>query len=371
MRILFYNFSIPLLLSKDSEFEGGIAVELLNWMNAFRELNHEVALLTWKGAKDIIKSEVNFEIIESYNPDYGIPKLRMLYVHIPSVIRDIRKYKPDLIIQGGANLHCVIMGISSRITKKKFVHRIASDADVDNRTSELIEGIELFLYKKARRLVDIFSVQNEYQFKFLKKKFPNKNIIKIYNPFNGQIKSELLPRSDRSYIAWVGHFRKIKNLPALVPICSEFSNINIKIVGVAYSDLDIESANAIKTLEKMKNVEFLGYIQNSEIQYFLSKALCLLNTSFFEGFSNTFLEAWSVGTPVVTTIKANPDNLIGKNKIGLVANNHNDLVQKLHEILSYNENQYSGLSKRCYQYVRENHDPIKLAKNFLFEIEKN
>lgn len=176
MKILVYNFSIPYLLSGNQEYEGGTAVALLNWIKAFKSLGHDVALLTWKGAKEIIKTKVDFDIIESYDPKVGIPKLRLLYIHIPSVIRDIKTYNPDIIIQAGAGIECFIVGISSKLTKKKFIHRIASDATVDERTIEFIDGIALFLYKKSRILIDVFSVQNDYQFQKLKEIFPNKDL---------------------------------------------------------------------------------------------------------------------------------------------------------------------------------------------------
>ena len=52
-------------------------------------------------------------------------------------------------------------------------------------------------------------------------------------------------------------------------------------------------------LAKLQNVKFVGFIPHNEVASYLAEAYCLLNTSFFEGFSNTFLEAFSVGTPVV------------------------------------------------------------------------
>jgi glycosyltransferase involved in cell wall biosynthesis len=380
MKILFYNFSLPYLLSKDSDNQGGIAVEWLNWINAFRQLNQDVALLTFKGAKKIINSEVDFEIIESYDPKYGLPKLRILYVQIPSIIRDIKKYNPDIILQGGANLHCVIMGICSKLTNKKFIHRIASDADVDKRIIQLIDvdgrinqmgsGFELFIYRHGRKLVDGFSVQNDYQYNVLSTKYPDKIVFKIYNPYKPCFNNPLKPKEERKFVAWVGHFRKIKNIVLLAHICSQLNGLNFKVAGIPYDDLPNESRNALERMKNMENVEFVGYVEYSKIQNFLSNAYCLLNTSFLEGFSNTYLEAWSVGTPIVTTNRADPDNLIEKYRLGLVVHDFDNLTLELKKIINYSDLEYSELSLRCYEYVRKEHDPIFLAKKFITQIEK-
>ncbi len=365
MKILFFNFSLPYLLSGKAEFEGGIAVEFLNWIRAFKKLNHEVALLTWKGAKEIITIDENIEIIECYDRNKGIPKLRTIYLQIPSVIKNINKYNPDFIIQGGANLHTAIIGVSSRIANKKFIHRIASDADVDDRTNSFIRGFELFFYKRSRSLVDIFSVQNEYQLKMLKNEFPNKKIFKIYNTINIIENIKIESRAGRNYIAWVGHFRKIKNLNTLLEICLKFPKTKFKIAGIAYDDIDESTGSAIEEMKKLMNVEFVGYVNNSEIRFFLAKAICLLNTSFLEGFSNTFLESWSVGTPIVTTQKVNPDKIISRYKVGLVAENFETLPAVLNDIIKLDQNDYEHLAKSCYDYVVNNHNPITSAKDFI------
>ena len=113
----------------------------------------------------------------------------------------------------------------------------------------------------------------------------------------------------------------------------------------------------------LNNVEFIGHIKNETIPEFLSKAFCLLNTSRLEGFSNTFLEAWSVGTPVITTKNVNPDEIISDYSLGIVSENYDEIPKILKKLIE--EKQYMGFSKTCSNYVKDHHDPIKLAKIFL------
>ena len=96
---------------------------------------------------------------------------------------------------------------------------------------------------------------------------------------------------------------------------------------------------------------------------FLSIAYALLNTSHYEGFSNTFLESFSVGTPIVTTAKVDPDNIIANNNLGVIKKNHTELSDGLLSII--NNQNYNDIVRRCRDYLIKNHNPKILAKKFI------
>jgi glycosyltransferase involved in cell wall biosynthesis len=85
-----------------------------------------------------------------------------------------------------------------------------------------------------------------------------------------------------------------------------------------------------------------------------------------EGFSNTFLEAWAVGVPVVSTKNVNPDYIITTYKLGIITDNYEEIPKKIDQLIS--DQQYKNFSQRCIDYVKEKHDPVKLAQKFLNEM---
>ena len=174
-------------------------------------------LLTWEGTKKQINKKLNFDIIECYNPNHGIRKLRLIYYQIPAFIKSIRKYNPDYLIQTTASAQIWILMIIAKFLGIPFIHRLASDAYVDERINTLIDReIDIFLFKFGIKYSDFIFVQNDYQFHKLKEKYPKKNIFVLYNPYELITKeTEILPREKRNYIAWIGNFRQIKNLPIL------------------------------------------------------------------------------------------------------------------------------------------------------------
>jgi glycosyltransferase involved in cell wall biosynthesis len=92
---------------------------------------------------------------------------------------------------------------------------------------------------------------------------------------------------------------------------------------------------------------------------FLGNAVALLNTSHYEGFSNTYLEAFSRGTPVITQQGADPDGVIGKRNLGYSIHDESDFSSAIRNCFEMGE-AYQELAGRCQAYVREYHDPAML-----------
>ena len=208
------------------------------------------------------------------------------------------------------------------------------------------------------KLCHVILCQNDFQLNQVTKLFPKKPTLKIHNPIvlSGNKLEEKI--GDRSYIAWLANFRFVKNLKALYEIALLLENEQFKIAGVYSNKKDEETTTYLSKLDRLKNVSFVGYLSRNEVLGFLSKAKYLLNTSRHEGFSNTFLEALAVGTPVLTTVNANPDQIIDKNKIGIIYRDSHDLKSKLD---SLTEISYQILSDHCFRYVKASHDHILLS----------
>ena len=253
MKFLYLSFYMPKLLKDGNEIVGGAAVQWKSWIRGFLNNGHSFGLLTWEGAEKFINKKLDFDIVECYNPDYGMKKLRLIYYQIPAFYKAIKKYNPDYLIQGAASAHTLILMLLSKILGIPFIHRIAGDSDVDNNISKMLPKNEILPYKIGIRYADIIFAQNTYQLKKLKEKFPRKNIFVLHNPYEIEIsKEQILPRKDRSFIAWVGNFRFVKNLRQLVFVVSNLSNINFKIAGQEHYDIDDVTKNSIFELKKFK-----------------------------------------------------------------------------------------------------------------------
>jgi glycosyltransferase involved in cell wall biosynthesis len=120
--------------------------------------------------------------------------------------------------------------------------------------------------------------------------------------------------------------------------------------------------NSLQQLKQLPNVRFVGFLERDQVLPYLAKAKFLLNTSHYEGFSNTFLEAMSVGTPIITSENVNPDHIITKHKLGIVYKDVPDLQQ---QYASLSPEKYEVLSGNAFQYVVQQHDYKLLSRQLL------
>ena len=378
MKILIYGPDFPFLLkdnvqpftlNENAKPIGGTIVEMFSWAHGFRKNGHKVGILTFEGAYKYSESTYNYDLIEPFkireNKSVGLKKKDFVRTIIA-----ISKYRPDLIMLEGTIDLVYFFSFISRMLNIKFIYRFASDKDCDERVKNDLGGFMLLLFNLSLRVLNYISTQNKYQFEKLEKRFPNKKIFLHYNPVIINYDLKIPGKKERSYIAWIGNFRKEKNLKSLYDSATRCQEVQFKVAGTNMPEADEETKKYVSLLKQLPNVSFEGYIKRSDISNFLSKAYALLNTSHLEGFSNTFLEAWAVGTPVISTVFVNPDNIIIEKSIGIIAKDFNEIPFCIEELINKSDEEYSLLTERCRRYLIENHDPEKVAKQFIDQISK-
>ena len=128
--------------------------------------------------------------------------------------------------------------------------------------------------------------------------------------------------------------------------------------------------NTIVEIRKCSNAEFVGFLNKNEILSFLANAKVLINTSHFEGFSNTFLESFSVGTPIILMENVDPDNIINKNKLGKVVRSQEEFPNKIQSFID-DESEYNRLIANYQEYLINNHNPKKIVKDLILKLDSH
>jgi glycosyltransferase involved in cell wall biosynthesis len=366
VRILSIDFSIPYLLKDENYPIGGWTIELSIWLRALEDAGHEAAVLTWKGALTHVGSGQQIKLIETYDPAQGVRVAKYFYSYIPKTLAAARAYRPDIIIQGARGVGTAIMAFVAHKLRIPFVYRVVSDADVDERYKVGLRHYEWLSYSWARRRTAGFLCQNQYQRARLAAQFPGKPIHVIHNPIVvSEDATAPLRRAERRYVAWVGVFRYPKNLPLLLRIARELPAVKFRVAGMLSRHADQSTIDAVNNLRDLPNVELVGYVRRADIQPFLSMAAMLLCTSHYEGFSNAFLEALAVGTPVVTRRPVDPDLIVSRHALGASAEDELELSKSVRAIWDMDAIEYNALARRCQIYVKANHSAIAKARELI------
>lgn len=342
---------------------GGAVVETFVWMRALNELGYKVLQSREIGDERVLKEGFDWiNFIPSYDPNIGIKWLRWVFYRFPTYFKHFKSAHPDFVYESIPTWASMFTALMCKMIGTKFILRIANDNMLDERILITHSRFKRYMIYRSFALADVILPQNRYQLGRLKEMYPHKKVHLLYNPFVID-KDYLKEKATKSgYIAWVANFRYQKNLKLLYEIAREFKEQSFRVAGAPLPSMDEETASFLSKLQKMPNVEFVGTIQRDEILDFFSNASYLLNTSHYEGFSNTFLEAMATGTPILTSVAVNPDGIIDRFDLGIVYDSVPDLRFKFQGI---DEAQYRSLSKNCVEYVQHYHGHLEIGKQLI------
>ena len=90
-----------------------------------------------------------------------------------------------------------------------------------------------------------------------------------------------------------------------------------------------------------------GLVARDRLPALYSAATALLCTSDYEGFPNTFLEAWSFGTPVVSMV--DPDSLLSTRGLGIHVTNIETAAEALRSLVT-SPDRWKACSKAGFEY---------------------
>lgn len=366
-KYLFLDDMLINVILKDQKPSGGAAVQTYAWIRGLMSQGHDVSTLTKLEPNLVLKKEcADLKLLPLYENNKGIRWLRWIYYRIPFLYKSIKQSRPDYFIQGVPDWSTFILAMICKLLRIKFIVRVSNDNYVDNRISQFYGRWHINMLNMGLTMSYSIICQNDYQYKTLKKRYADKKIAKFGNPFHNNSNPIINEYKDRDSIAWVGLFQYQKNLGLLYEIAKLLKEETFKVFGSEnFNGIDHDTKLNLQKLQSLKNVQFLGFLGRDDLLKHLQETKFLLNTSHYEGFSNTFLEAMYCGTPIITTENANPDSIINELHLGIVYTVPKNIESFVNDITNI---EYKIVSNNCINYIQDFHSPNELAKrleNFL------
>jgi len=263
-----------------------------------------------------------------------------------------------------------------KLFRKKFIYMTACPWDVNGEYVK--KGLRGKIFLFGLKNADLIITQNEEQRKLLKEKFGLESIV-VKNAFPLKMLSDA-EYADKKFILWVSSSQQLKRPDLFLEITKSFPREKFIMIMPCNDPMLFKKIQ--ENAKHYNNLEFIESVPFEESDGYFRKAKIFINTSDFEGFPNTFIQAAENKTPILS-LNVNPDNILysEKNKdselnstsVGFCANgDFNKMIARL-KILLENKNLRQEMSENGWNYARENHDIKKIIeqdKKIIFNLLK-
>jgi len=282
------------------------------------------------------------------------PNAFLYYFQLINLLKEIN---PDTIYQRTGSAFTGIATIYAIKHNKKLIWHIAYDGDAKplkcNLKKELIfKYIDKKVAEYGIRNCAIIIGQTKDQNRLLKKHYSRKcdAIIPNFHPYAAcEVRKE-----DPVKILWVANFKNLKHPEIFVQVAKrleELNNVRFYMIGRGYrkkyqAQIENEIAN-------IRNLVYLGEKALEEVNKLFCQAHIFINTSDFEGFPNTFIQAWMRRVPVVS-LNVDPDNILKNYGTGFHSGSFEQLIKDTERLIE-DKDLRETMGEKARQYAVRNH----------------
>ena len=339
---------------------GGVERQTSLMAKWFAEKGHKVSLLTWVegNASDEVIDGVH--VIKICRQDSGLPGIRFFTPRWTGLISAMKRANADVYYQNCGEYVTGQVAMWCKANNKKFLYSLASDADADVTLPVMKKWRERVLYRYGLNNADQILAQTEQQRTLLKSGFSLESIV-MPMPCPDKSEGKSAQFSDENFtVLWAARIHVCKRLELLLEVASELPKVNF-VVGGSPANEDEYYQMLFAKMSHLKNVTYLGMVAREEMPALYRASSLFCCTSEYEGFPNTFLEAWSHGLPIVSTF--DPDHLIRERQLGFDAVTKDDLVLGIKKLCS-DQLLWQQYSDNARAYYQENHSVEQVMERF-------
>lgn len=354
------------ILHGDNAIYGGSESQLALLAAAMAQQGHQIDLIFGDGVSSAPTFSAGVRCIDAY-PSWTHPRSLL---HFWSLLKELT---PDLIYTRLPSDFLWIIGLFTKLHPgSRFMYALGSDKLCNpwqfNRPKKWFHNP---LYALGLRLADIVVVQHHGQHQLVKR-YVNGRIVEIPNIV--RLGSPMARNPDKMDIdiIWISQIRPMKQLSILLDVARELPNLQFTVVG-GFSDT-INSHDFVEQMGDLRNLRYLGPQDHESVMRLLARSRVLVNTSAWEGFPNTMLEAWSLGVPVVS-LQIDPGNVISREGMGFVSGGPGQMVLDIKRLVE-DPQLNCILGEKGFEYVQRIHSIEAVCQAFNqaiseFQVEKS
>ncbi len=217
------------------------------------------------------------------------------------------------------------------------------------------------------RNADFIVTQSDDQKLLLQKRF-QREAVTIKNPIDLEPSNVVsIDHSEQNILLWIGKSDHVKQPDLLLSVARRVPEAQFVMI-MNRSNSEIHD---LIQKEKPANVQIIEYVPFQEIDIYFAKARAFINTSKFEGFPNTFLQAGKHSCPVLS-LNVDPDGFLSHHGCGFFANGDIESMIGIISKLLRDDQAHSYWATNIHTFIQKNYrleDKVyqldKLLKEFI------
>lgn len=327
-----------------------------------RENGWTVSFIAFEGEGDRYERIDGFDCWRCLPPTNDFKRTPAVLLKL---LQAIRRVDADIFYVRGNPPLCILSSYCCSLLDERLVYVVANDSNVElSRLSSHHGLFEYTLpklsYLDAIRRADHVVAQTPHQQAILGDVFGIDSTV-IPNGYTIPSADELAPAEERTHVLWVGSLDPVQKHPdRVLDLADRLPGVSFRMIGWTEDESFRESF--IDRATKRPNLQFEGFVPPDDIDQHYRDAIALLNTSEYEGFPNTFLEAWRFGVPVVSLNRV-LDGVLEREGIGIHAGSMDGLEEVLNRYWQ-DPSQAAAVGALGRQYLQDNYTMEVVASEY-------
>jgi glycosyltransferase involved in cell wall biosynthesis len=297
---------------------------------------------------------------KTYALNDGVPGLRFFTPRLARTWEALRKADADVYYTSCAGPMAAVLALFCRRYRRRFIFRVASDADCAPATLMLGNVRDCLLYRYGLRRADVVLAQTRHQAVLLRRHY---GVRAALAGMFSDLPASVSGFDERSAdLLWLANLRSMKRPEWFLDIARQVPRLRCHIAGAAHPDELALYRSIAAAAATLPNLHFHGQVRFAATGALFANARLFVNTSAFEGFPNTYLQAWAHGVPVIATF--DPDGLIAQHGLGIVVGTAGAAGEQARALLAAPE-RWRQFSQRCRDFAVARLAPERVAHPYL------
>ncbi|MBM4124935.1 MAG: glycosyltransferase, partial [Nitrospira sp.] len=270
--------------------------------------------------------------------------------------RQLRVIDADVYLHAGAGVEVGAYALICRLLRRRFIYVVASQADLCEVPGQdgMVQGPLRRLFPLGLRLAHAVVCRTEEQRTWLRGSYGREGVlIRTGHPTPEQSSNGQVERP-RPFILWAGRAKQLKQPERFLDLAAGLPQERFVMALMTDPSQEDFTETLRGKAAALPNVTVHEDVPWEDMNRLFAQAKLFVNTSVYEGFPNTFVQAAMQGVPILS-LTVDPDGVLGRERIGICASGSLERLVEAAKQLCVSDSAWAACSARAKAYARDYH----------------